>query len=281
LSASVNGNNISETFCVITGASQGFGKYLALASARRNINTILVSLPGENIRKVAEQCEKSGTKSYVYETDLSKKENVLKFSRYVNQNFKISMLINNAGCGGSRHFLHSDIDYIDQIIQTNITATTLLTHQLLPNLLQQDQAYILNVSSLASFSPLAYKTVYPASKKFIQHFTTALTEELKDSHVSISVVYPGPMKTNGDVTRRIESQNLLSKIGVMEAAKAAEITIRELLRKNHKIVPGVVNYFSWLILSVTPKAIKVALLSKAARRECNANFHVSESVRIP
>src|SRR5699024_12447816 len=83
----------------------------------------------------------------------------------------------------------------DLMIQLNVTAPTLLTHQLLQNLQKQEAAYILNISSLAAFSPIGYKTVYPASKVFIHSFSRGLNQELKEdrkstrlnsSHVSIS-----------------------------------------------------------------------------------------------
>lgn len=85
-------------------------------------------------------------------------------------------------------------------------ATSLLTHQLLPNLQKSSKAYVLNVSSLAAFSPIGYKTVYPASKAFIHSFSRGLYQELKDTNVFVSVVNPGPMKTNAEVSRRIEEQ---------------------------------------------------------------------------
>ena len=81
------------------------------------------------------------------------------------------MLINNAGIGGSKKFSDASGSYIEKIIQLNVLATSLLTHQLLPNLQKSSKAYVLNVSSLAAFSPIGYKTVYPASKAFIHSFS--------------------------------------------------------------------------------------------------------------
>ena len=94
---------------------------------------------------------------------------------------RIDILINNAGLGGTKKFTEASSDYINTILQVNVAATSLITHQLLPNLLKQPKAYILNVSSMAAFSPIGFKTVYPATKTFIHSFSRGLHEELKDT----------------------------------------------------------------------------------------------------
>lgn len=260
-------NHSSKTYAVVTGASRGLGKYLALELAKRNINTILVGLPHENIHTVAEESKALGVESYFYETDLSKKENILQLTHWVNTHFRVNILINNAGRGGTISFRECDADYIDSIIQLNVAATSIITHQLLPNLLQQKQSYILNVSSMASFSPIGYKTVYPASKKFIQHFTRGLYQELKNTNVFVSVVHPGSMKTNADVTGRIERQGKLGRIGLVTPEKVAEITIRQLFKKDSLILVGWSNNFNWLLMVLLPIWIRLPLLTRIVQRE--------------
>lgn len=185
-----------KKFAVVTGASSGLGRCYALELARQGINTILVSLPGEGLVNVAYKSRFMGVESYIRETDITKKENVIELCGWINANYEVFMLINNAGTGGTRGFVDCSPEYIDTIIQLNVTATTMMTHQLLPNMLRQEKAYVLNVSSMASFSPIGYKTVYPASKRFVQHFSRGLYQELKKTGVFVSVVHPGPMKTN-------------------------------------------------------------------------------------
>src|SRR5512140_507627 len=134
----------SRKFALITGASQGLGRSLAMELARRKIDTILVSLPGEDLRLVSEEARSMGTESYFYETDLLDKKNIIALTGWVNQNFNINLLINNAGSGGTMSFMACDTDYIDRIIQLNITSTTIITHQMLPNLIGQEKSWILN-----------------------------------------------------------------------------------------------------------------------------------------
>ena len=153
-----------EGYAVVTGASSGLGKAFALELASRKIDTILISLPGEGIEDVCRLCMEYGTDSRHYEIDLTDREQLLATAADINRNFKVGILINNAGIGGSNIFEQASVRYINTIIQLNTCATTLMTHQLLPNLLDSRGSFILNISSLASLTPTGFKTVYPASK---------------------------------------------------------------------------------------------------------------------
>lgn len=147
-----------ESYAVVTGASQGLGKAFAENLAGKNINVILVSLPGQHLKEFSEQLEKTyQIKAHYYEVDLSVNENVMKLTEWINESFNIHILINNAGLGGTKKFVDASPSYINTILQVNVTATSLITHQLLPNLLRQPKAYILNVSSMAAFSPIGFK----------------------------------------------------------------------------------------------------------------------------
>jgi len=256
-----------ETFAVVTGASKGLGKCFAIELATRGINTILVALPDDNLSEVVDIVSSMGTKSHMFETDMSQKENVIALAKWINENFEVNILINNAGRGGSSPFMESDVNYIDSIIQINIMATTILTHQLLPNLMRQGGAYILNISSMASFTPTGLKTVYPASKRFIQHFTRGLYQELRHTNVFVSVAHPGPMKTNEDVTRRINRQGALGQIGLLSPECVARICVRQLFKHDTLILLGWVNKLNWLVLNLIPVPWKMMLMTKAVSRE--------------
>src|SRR5690606_36215891 len=146
---------------VITGASQGLGKSFTKEIARQIKNLILNSLPEENLSGLCLNLEKEfGIKAIYYETDLSINSNVLKLAKWLNEHFEINFLINNAGVGGTKKFDEVSSNYIEKIIQINVMATSMLTHQLLPNLKRQHQSYIMNVSSLAAFSSIGYKTEF-------------------------------------------------------------------------------------------------------------------------
>ncbi|MCC9070727.1 SDR family NAD(P)-dependent oxidoreductase [Flavobacterium sp. F-65] len=256
---------LKDQFVVITGASQGLGKEFALEFAKRKMNLILVSLPNQGLSEFSNEIAKEYTvKTAYFETDLSISDNVLALSNWINKNFKIHILINNAGTGGSKKFIDAKVDYINTIMQLNVVATSILTHQLLPNLMEQKQSYILNISSMAAFSPIGYKTVYPASKTFIHSFSRGLYQELKDTNVFVSVVNPGAMKTNDEIKARIEKQGFLGKLTLLDPQKVAQYCIKQLLKKNTVIM---VNPISWAILQILPIGIRLPLMTRAIKRE--------------
>ena len=257
---------MKENYALITGASQGLGKAIALELVERKYNLLLVSLPNENISDLTKEVMLQGINAHYFETDLTKKENVIALANWANE-FSISVLINNAGCGGSIKITEASIDYIDTMIQLNITATSLITRLLIPNLTQHTNSYILNISSMAAFSPIGYKSVYPASKKFIEFFSQGLNEELKDEGVSITVIYPGPMRTNDNVTSRIAKQNKIINSGVVELDQVAKISLNGMFRGKKMIIPGKLNKVVRFILAVLPRKSKIHLLSKAVKKE--------------
>lgn len=254
-------------FAVITGASHGLGKAFARELAKRKINVILVSLPGEGLKELAEELTKEHIEAHYYETDLTDKTNLERAAAWINKQFEVFMLINNAGLGGTKKFTDADTEYLNRIIQLNVTTPSLLTSALLPNLMRAEQAYVLNVSSMAAFSPMGYKTVYPASKAFVHHFTRGLYEELRETNVFVSVVNPGPMKTNKDVTKRIERQGFFGRMGLLSPEKVAEISIRQLFKRDTMIMLNLSNGFNWLLLRFVPIWLRLPLLTRAIRRE--------------
>ncbi len=182
-----------KKYALITGASMGLGKSFAHELASRKINTLLVSLPHENLQAVSREISETyGTDSICFELDLTDPGSLQAMVEEVNDRFEVFMLINNAGIGGTMKFDRVRTEDIIKIIELNILVLSVLTHKLLPNLMRQPDGYVLNVSSMAACSPIGYKTVYPASKAFVHSFSLGLSEELKRTNVCVSVVHPGP-----------------------------------------------------------------------------------------
>ncbi|MFW6019283.1 MAG: SDR family NAD(P)-dependent oxidoreductase [Bacteroidales bacterium] len=263
-------NFTNNQYAIITGAGQGLGKEYALALSRRKVNTLLVDLHDKGLEKLTQEIhDKYETQSHYYETDLSIKDNVISFANWANDNFDICMLINNVGLGGTKEFIQADLEYINSIIQLNVMTTSILTHQVLPNLLKQAEGYILNVSSISAFSPTGYKTVYPASKVFINYFSRGLCQELSQTNVFVSVVNPGPMKTNDDITRRINKQGFIARFGILSAEEVAEISLRRLFQRSKIILLNKTNSFRRILMKIIPIEIRLPLLTKITRREIN------------
>ncbi len=254
-----------KSFAVITGASQGLGKAFAEELALQGYPVILVSLPHQGLPELASFInEKYQVETAYYETDFSEPANILELANWLNKNFKIQILINNAGIGGSKKIEDSHLSTITNIIHINVHSTSILTHQLLANLKQHKCSYILNVSSIAAFSPVGYKTVYPASKSFIYSFSIGLAAELKKDNVFVSVINPGAMKTNQEITSRIEKQGFIGRLTLLEPKKVAKYSIKKLFQQKTLIL---INPLSWIISKLLPFKIKTFLLTRIVKRE--------------
>ena len=249
---------------VVTGASRGLGKELAIALAQRGISSIMVGTSSTVETACAEINQQYHTHSVAFIANLCQKEEVLALAEKINQGYEVFLLVNNAGMGGSKAFTDADCDYLDRIIQLNIRATSLLTHELMPNLLRQPQSHVLNIGSMAAFTATGYKTVYPASKAFLKHWTYGMREEFKGTAVSFSYASPGAMATNPEVSARIEKQGFLGKFTLKTTQDIAEKCIRQTLKgKKHIIINPLSYFFSWII----PDCIKNPLMTKIVKRE--------------
>lgn len=258
-------DQVNNQFAVVTGASKGLGKAFALELAERHFNLILVSLPGQNLKQLSDSIAKEfKVQCFFYETDFAVDKNIRALANWLNDNFEISILINNAGIGGTIRFDKADVDYIDTIIQVNAKAPAILTHQLLANLKRQPQSYVLNVSSIAAFSPLGYKTVYPASKAFLYSFTRSLRAELKDSNVLVSVVNPGAMATNNQVSVRIKRQGIFGKLTLHKPERVARFCIDKLFKRRAVIM---VTPVTWFLSTIIPVWLKLSFLTWVFKRE--------------
>ena len=257
-------------YALITGASQGLGRCYALELARLGFNTLLVALPGSGLREVAAESRSLGVESIPFETDLCDEKALSALCRHINARYSLCMIINNAGTGGTKLFTTCPPDYLDHILSLNVRVPVLLIRYLLPNLRHAPQGFILNVASMAAFSPVGFKTVYPASKRFILHFTIGLREELRGTGISVSAVTPGPMKTNAEITRRIERQGAFGKLGLLSPEEVAHLSLQGLFRRKAVILPGWSNHINRLLLSLIPTALLVPLMSRVIAREINA-----------
>lgn len=258
-------NNTRPLYSLITGASKGLGKAFAMELAGRGRNLILVSLPGENLEKLASQIKSNGTDAVYYETDLTTKTNILSLSKWVNENYEVDLLINNAGIGGHSKFVNTDVDFIDNMIQLNVMATSLMTHQLLPNLLRQKKAHVLNISSLAALSPMGYKTVYPASKAFIHSFTLGMQQEYSETNVFFSVVNPGPMRTNGKVQENIAQTGFWANAIELGPEKVAALSLQKMFGGEKVIKLDWTHRMSLMLLKL-PTGLKMAILGRVFRK---------------
>jgi len=257
-----------EYYTLITGASEGFGKALALECASRKMNLVLVSLPQTGLARLASFIEKNfEVKAVYFEYDLTKKENCYQlFSIIKEQLLNINILINNAGMGGTHLFTERDTDYYCRQIELNIVAPTLLAHLFINNLEEEKPAYILNVSSLASFFYLPRKQVYGGTKSYLVSFSKSLRKELMHKKIYVSTVCPGGMNTSIPLIMMNKTGNRVSRWSVMDPEDVAKIAIGKMLKKKEVIIPGNLNRLFLLFDKILPVLLKNMLTGRLMKQ---------------
>src|SRR5690606_29196111 len=128
--------------------------------------------------------------------DLSDRNADLKLFNWVVQNeYQVSILVNNAGYGLSGDFDRYTQEELVNMLDLNIIMLTKLTYIFMPMLKRQKQSYILNIASIAAYQAVPYLSLYSASKSFVLSFSRGLHQELLNSNVSITCISPGPTDT--------------------------------------------------------------------------------------
>jgi len=168
-------------YVLVTGASAGLGKFLALESVRNGYSVILVALPGSGLEIVADWLRNfKNTEVHCVETDLASDSGPDKVFNYCSSHqLQITILINNAGIGMESAFSTFPNQLCTSLMQLNTLAVVRMTGLFLPQLKSIKESFILNVSSLASYTPMPFKGIYAASKAFINSFSCSLRTELK------------------------------------------------------------------------------------------------------
>jgi hypothetical protein len=265
-----------QVFTLITGASAGLGKELSIEFASRRKNLILVALPGWSLQHLCDELTNLyAIKAVGIECDLTDETALNDLAGYVLKNFSVNQLVNNAGMGGTMRFQEASCEYLDKIIHLNIRATTMLTRLLLPELMKHENALVVNIASMASYGPIPYKTIYPASKAFIYSFSRGLSEELRGTGVKVVVVNPGQINTNSEVASRINCQGFLGRIGLLTARSIASIVVSSAERGKEVVIPGILNKINRGLIKWIPEMIRLHLLEKIFRRELSVrdNFN--------
>lgn len=248
----------TKPYTLITGASEGLGKALAIECASRGMSLVLVALPGIELYQLASYIRRRFTVNvYEIEMDISLRENCINLWRELHQkNISINMLINNAGCGGTAFFEESKFDLLQKQIEVNVMATVHLTHLFLSELKKHQRSYILNVSSLCVFFYLAKKQVYGATKSFIYFFSKSLRKELKQDGVNVTVLCPGGINSNPYQYLTSRDGSFIGRQSMMSPEEIAPLAIDGLLKGSERIIPGRLNRLFMFLDKLLPAWLK-------------------------
>jgi len=186
----------NQGIALITGASTGIGAVYADRLAKRGYDLILAARSKDKLEEVAKEIQSTtGRKAEVLQADLSIASDVKRIAERLKSDPGITAFVNNAGVASASKLLESDVDYLEQIIQINVTAFTRLAVAAAANFAAQGKGLIINIGSVVAVAPELLNGVYSGSKAFVQNLSVALKNELAGKGVTVQVVMPGATAT--------------------------------------------------------------------------------------
>jgi len=186
-----------KNVALITGASSGIGKELAVIHAEHGGNLLLVARREQILKDLQNSISKKySVQVEIFPVDLTRPDapnEIYNFTKA--NNIEVEFLINNAGIGGLGKFHERSLQQDITMIQLNITALTSLCKLFLPDFVAKNRGRILNVSSTAGFVPGPLQAVYYATKAYVTYLSYAIAEELTNTNVTVTTLLPGATKT--------------------------------------------------------------------------------------
>lgn len=242
-------------YALITGATSGIGLELALNFARDQINLILVARNEENLKKIQEKIIiEYDVDVVVIPKDLTHDSAVLEiYDEVKEKELNVDYLINNAGFGTFGRFKDLDVDTAKDLVKLNVLSLLEMNKRFVPDMVERQFGYILNVASLASFLPGPIMANYYASKAYVLSLSEAMHEELKEEGIKVSALCPGPVRTNFQEIAKMKKSETMSSF-IMEAKKVADIGYLGLWRGKAVVVPGLTTKALPVLIRLFPRS---------------------------
>ncbi|UVC12505.1 SDR family NAD(P)-dependent oxidoreductase (plasmid) [Rhizobium sp. TH2] len=236
---------------VITGASSGIGFELAKMAAQEGYD-LIIAADEPHISDAADELRAFGVSVESVKTDLATTEGVKSLVESIQgHRSQVELLMANAGVGLGHGFLDQDLDSIRHIINTNVTGTMELIHAVGNLMRSQRSGRILITGSIAGFMPGTFQAVYNGTKAYLNSFSFALRNELKDSGVTVTCLMPGATDT-----RFFERADMLdTSVGQAkkdDPADVARVGFDALMAREGDVVSGFRNKVMAAVANITP-----------------------------
>ncbi|QNQ80498.1 SDR family NAD(P)-dependent oxidoreductase [Lactobacillus sp. PV034] len=191
-------DSLRDKVVIVTGASSGLGRSIALESASRGATVILIARRKERLLEIADEAKRlSGEEAYVITTDISKADQIdAAFRQIIQKVDHIDFLVNAAGFGVFEPFMDMNPQLTTEMFQTNVLGLMYFTRLIARVMIDQNQGQVINIGSMAGIIPTTKTAVYSATKAAVIQFSNVLRLELKPFNVKVMTVNPGPVYTN-------------------------------------------------------------------------------------
>lgn len=229
---------------IITGASSGIGKAVALALADYKPKLVIVARRKNKLYLTANELKKKHIKVLPIVGDIRDRDIRAKIVDLTLKTFgRIDVLINNAGLGKSNLFIEQPEEEIDEMIETNIISLIKMTHEIVPIMKEQSEGMIINLSSTLALLPAYPFAVYCATKSAVKVFSDSIRQELRHYGITVCTVLPGPYNTEFNKVAGLDKEKMLIYEVDSLATKIAKLISKP---KKNLIQPGMFVPLIWL-----------------------------------
>lgn len=251
-------------YTLITGGTSGIGYELAKIFAKNGHNLIIVARDEADLAVTCNELSQHNVKVITISKDLSHPDGAQQLYKEIckRKDVKVNTLVNNAGQGHYGEFKDTDLLKELSIIQLNVATVVTLTKLFLKDMLAEGNGKILNVSSIASKAPGPFHSVYHGTKAFVQSFTEAIRDELKDTGITVTALLPGATDTDFfNKADMLESKIVQSgKLG--DPSKVAQDGYDALMRGDDMVVSGLKNKVQVAMSKVMPDSVNAKTMHK-------------------
>jgi NAD(P)-dependent dehydrogenase (short-subunit alcohol dehydrogenase family) len=217
-------NDLSGKTALVTGASKGIGRAIALAYAAKGANVALVARSKDALNVLAAQIGELAREALPIAADLGDEAEIKRVAATVLERFnRVDILVNNAG------IIHPMIDLVDfdpglwrRVIDVNLIGPALLTGAVLPSMIERGSGTVINVSSIGGRKGSAGRTAYRAAKSALINLTESVAAEAKPHGINVNCICPGPVDTEGFREAYPERS---SSLALMRPEEIAEIAV--------------------------------------------------------
>jgi len=254
----------ARKYALITGATSGIGLELAKLFAVDNYNLVIVARDENELATTSAMLKNSnGIEVITISKDLFDTQNAFAlYDEVKTKGITIDVLVNDAGQGQYGAFISNNIQRELDIIHLNIESLVILTKQFLKDMVARGEGRILNLSSIAGKVPGPLQAVYHATKAFVQSFTIAVREEIKDTGVTITALLPGATDTDFFHKAEMEESKVVQEGKLDDPAKVAKDGYDALMAGDAMVISGFKNKMQVVMSNITPDSTVAAQMHK-------------------
>ena len=250
----------SQDWAIVTGASAGLGREYVRQLAEAGLNLVLVARRRERLEQIKRDLSNAGVQSLIVAEDLATQGAAVRIAEAVGER-PVGMIVNNAGFGLSNYFHKCDRRGVLDMIAVHSTAPAELVHGFLPDMVERNRGAIVNISSIAAFTPTERNVAYTATKMFLNGFSEALEMEMARlaPNVCVQALCPGATRTEFHHLPEYDDfdTNSIPAFLWMTSSQVVNISLSKLGKKTI-VIPGFKNEVFARLLRVP--AIRKTLL---------------------